>query len=53
MVLLEGVTFTQNDQPFEYFKAIYRGDRFKFVLKSQRNGVDVAVLSPQARGNSL
>jgi GntR family transcriptional regulator len=53
MLLLEGVTFNQNDQPFEYFKAIYRGDRFKFVLKSQRNGVDVAVLSPQARGNSL
>lgn len=53
MLLLEGVTYNQNDQPFEYFKAIYRGDRFKFVLKSQRNGVDVAVLSPQARGNRL
>jgi GntR family transcriptional regulator len=51
MLLLEGVTYNQNDQPFEYFKAIYRGDRFKFVLKSQRNGVDVAVVSPQARGN--
>jgi GntR family transcriptional regulator len=40
MLLLEGVTYNEYDRPFEYFKAVYRGDRFKFVLKSQRNGVD-------------
>lgn len=42
MLLLEGVTYNQYDRPFEYFKAVYRGDRFKFVLKSQRNGGDTA-----------
>jgi GntR family transcriptional regulator len=40
MLLLEGVTYNQQEQPFEYFKAVYRGDRFKFMLKSQRNGVE-------------
>lgn len=48
MLLVEGVTYDQHDRPFEYFKAIYRGDRFKFLLKSQRNGVDVTVMSPPA-----
>lgn len=37
MILVEGVTSTDQNQPVEYFKAIYRGDRFKFVLESQRN----------------
>jgi len=37
MILLEGVTCLAHDQPVEYFKAIYRGDRFKFKLESQRN----------------
>ena len=36
MILLEGVTHLENGPPVEYFKAIYRGDRFKFKLKSQR-----------------
>lgn len=48
MLLAEGVTYDQQERPFEYFKAVYRGDRFKFVLKSQRNGVDVAVLRPKS-----
>lgn len=48
MLLVEGITYDQHDRPFEYFKTIYRGDRFKFILKSQRNGIDVAVLSPQS-----
>lgn len=47
MLLVEGVTYDQQERPFEYFKTIYRGDRFKFVLKSRRNGIDVALLSPQ------
>lgn len=38
MILLEGVTYGIDDQPVEYFKAVYRGDRCKFELESQRNG---------------
>ena len=37
MFLLEGVTYIDNGQPAEYFKAAYRGDRFKFALTSQRD----------------
>lgn len=37
MILLEGVTYGVDDRPIEYFKAIYRGDRCKFELESQRN----------------
>ena len=37
MILLEGVTYLNQGQPVEYFKAIYRGDRFRFKLESQRN----------------
>ncbi len=58
MILLEGVTYGESDQPIEYFKAIYRGDRFKFALESRRdlsgNGVastpriDI-VLNPEAK----
>jgi GntR family transcriptional regulator len=36
MILLQGVTFTDSNRPVEYFKAIYRGDRFKFELESRR-----------------
>lgn len=37
MILLEGVTYSDQDRPVEYFKAVYRGDRFKFALESQRH----------------
>lgn len=40
MILLEGVTSDESRRPVEYFKAIYRGDRFKFAYESER---DVAV----------
>ena len=40
MLLLEGVTYGIDNQAIEYFKAIYRGDRFKFSLQSQRNGYE-------------
>lgn len=40
MILLEGVTYLDSGSPAEYFKAIYRGDRFKFMLESQRDGTD-------------
>lgn len=32
MLLLEGVAWTAENDPGEYFKAVYRGDRFKFAL---------------------
>lgn len=35
MLLLRGVTYARNEQPVEYFKALYRGDRFKFTVDSQ------------------
>lgn len=37
MVLLEGVTYSDVNRPVEYFKAIYRGDRFKLSLQSYRD----------------
>jgi len=37
MVLLEGLAFDDRERPVEYFKAIYRGDRFKFTFTSERN----------------
>ena len=36
MLLLEGVTCTEDDRPVEVFKAIYRADRVKFALESHR-----------------
>ena len=36
MLLLEGVTYSNKEAAIEYFKAIYRGDRFKFALESRR-----------------
>lgn len=36
MLLLEGVTYSSKEAAIEYFKAIYRGDRFKFALESRR-----------------
>ena len=37
MFLLEGVTCDERERPVEYFKAIYRGDRFKFAFESERS----------------
>lgn len=36
MLLLEGITYDHLNRPVEYYKAVYRGDRFKFELESQR-----------------
>ncbi|RIK42248.1 MAG: hypothetical protein DCC55_09390 [Chloroflexi bacterium] len=44
MLLLEGVAYDQQEQPVESFKAIYRGDRFKFELAGQRNHQDEAIV---------
>jgi GntR family transcriptional regulator len=40
MLLLEGVTYSVDERPVEYFKAVYRGDRFKFAIRSRHNGVE-------------
>lgn len=40
MILLEGIAYTQQDLPVEYFKAVYRGDRVRFGFESHRNGFD-------------
>ncbi len=50
MILLEGVTFTGHGRPAEYFKALYRGDRFKFTLESQRDDENGAVNSTPVVG---
>ena len=42
MILLEGVAYLDRGTPAEYFKAVYRGDRFKFVLESRSNSLDEA-----------
>ncbi len=39
MILMRGVTFTEDEQPLEYFKSLHRGDRFKFELESRRYGL--------------
>jgi GntR family transcriptional regulator len=36
MLVLEGVTVTDSNWPIEWFKAIYRGDRVKIAIESQR-----------------
>lgn len=44
MLLLEGVAATADNQPGESFKAVYRGDRFKFALRANEPaGADEAV----------
>jgi GntR family transcriptional regulator len=35
MIVLQGVTYDQSDQPIEDFKAVYRGDRFAIALDSR------------------
>ena len=39
MILLRGTTVAENERPLEYFKALYRGDRFRFDLESHRDGL--------------
>lgn len=38
MILLAGMTYDINERPIEYFKAVYRGDRFRFTFESERSG---------------
>lgn len=41
VLLLEGVTYAERNEPVEYFKAIYRGDRCKFEMESWRGGSEL------------
>jgi GntR family transcriptional regulator len=36
VIVQEGVAYLQDDVPAEYFRAVYRADRFKFELASRR-----------------
>ena len=36
VLIAEGVTFTVEDQPIEYFKAVYRADRVSLAMESRR-----------------
>lgn len=38
VIVLEGVAYAEHDRPAEYCQAVYRGDRFSFVVESQRGG---------------
>jgi GntR family transcriptional regulator len=37
MILLSGITYLDDGRPAEHFKAIYRGDRFKFAFEGLRS----------------
>ena len=37
MLLLRGVTYTEDDRPAEYFKAVYRADRIRLEMESRRD----------------
>jgi GntR family transcriptional regulator len=50
ILLLEGATYDEHDRPVEYFKAVYRGDRFKFSYESTRNGATAALPDTQRVG---
>ncbi len=39
MILLEGVNYLPEERPAEFFKAVYRGDRFRFQLENYREGL--------------
>ncbi len=47
MLLLEGVTFDDEERPVESVKAVYRADRLKLALESWREGVGPATAAPQ------
>jgi GntR family transcriptional regulator len=49
VILLVGMTYTADDRPIEYFKSIYRGDRFKFQFESYRGTrTETALDAPSA-----
>lgn len=46
MILLEGVTYDLHDRPVEYYKAVFRGDRFKIQIDSRQH-------DPQSAGGRM
>jgi GntR family transcriptional regulator len=42
MLLVEGVAWTADGVAGEFFKAVYRGDRFKFALRATEPGAETA-----------
>lgn len=36
VIVQEGIAYLENNIPAEYFRAVYRGDRFKFELENHR-----------------
>lgn len=36
VIVQEGIAYLESDIPAEYFRAVYRGDRFKFELENRR-----------------
>jgi DNA-binding GntR family transcriptional regulator len=36
VIVQEGITYLEDDTPAEHFRAVYRGDRFKFELENRR-----------------
>ncbi len=53
MMLLEGVTFTTGNRPVEHFVALYRADRFKFKIDSQRNEPVTRASNRNSNGNGV
>ncbi|HMO60380.1 MAG TPA: GntR family transcriptional regulator [Roseiflexaceae bacterium] len=53
MILLEGITYDDRGRPAEYFKAVYRGDRFKFAFASERGVVMPLNSVVRPAGNGL
>jgi GntR family transcriptional regulator len=51
MMLLEGVTFTTGNRPVEHFTAVYRADRFKFKIDSQR--IKTSTHAVNTNGNGI
>jgi GntR family transcriptional regulator len=49
VIVLEGVTYTHNDRPAEHCEAVYRGDRFSFVVDSY-GGSRAGAGPPQVSG---
>jgi GntR family transcriptional regulator len=47
MFLLEGIAYDSHERAIEHFKAIYRGDRFKFTFASERGARPAGASTPQ------
>ncbi len=55
MILLEGITLTlsRDSEPVEYFKAVFRGDRFRFTVNTDMTNVAASETGVHANGAAL